>query len=106
MRLPRLTRRRFLTTLGGAALATGVYAWRIEPHWVEVVERDLAIEKLPGPLVGKKLVKISDLHIGNLVDDDYISEAIRSACPLGDLLVITGDFMSCESGEQVEHVAQ
>ena len=34
--LPRLTRRRFLGLLGGAA-ALGYYTWRVEPHWVEFV---------------------------------------------------------------------
>lgn len=106
MRLPRLTRRRFLLSVGGAALVTGGYTWRVEPHWVEVVERDLPIARLPSTLVGKKLVQISDLHIGQLVDDDYISGQIRRACGLGDLLVITGDFMSCKGGEEIDHVAR
>jgi predicted MPP superfamily phosphohydrolase len=106
MRFPRLTRRRFLLGLGGTAFLTGGYAWRIEPHWVEVVERDLPVAYLPPALAGKKLVQISDLHIGTLVDDDYIAEQIRRASALGDWLVITGDFMSCQGGEEIDHVAR
>jgi predicted MPP superfamily phosphohydrolase len=106
MRLPRLTRRRFLIGLGSAALLTGGYAWRIEPHWVEVVERDLPIAYLPSTLAGKRLVQISDLHIGKLVDDDYIAEQVRRASALGDVLVITGDFMSCIEREEIDHVAR
>jgi uncharacterized protein len=106
MRFPRLTRRRALALLGAGAAGVIGYTWRIEPHWLEVVERDLPIANLPSALVGKKLVQISDLHIGNLVDDDYIAGAIKKACSLGDMLVITGDFMSCEAGEQIEKVAR
>jgi len=106
MKLPRLTRRRFFAACGVATAATTVYTWRVEPHWYEVVERDLPIVGLPTELSGRKLVQISDLHIGKLVDDDYIIAAIAHACSLGDLLAITGDFMSCESGEQTDHVAR
>lgn len=106
MHLPRLTRRRFLTLLGAGTVGTLLYTWRIEPHWLEVVERDLPVANLPSTLVGKKLVQISDLHIGNLVDDDYIAGAIRQACTLGDMLVITGDFMSCNAGEQIDKVTR
>jgi predicted MPP superfamily phosphohydrolase len=48
----------------------GIYAWRIEPHWVEVVERDLPIRRLPDALVGRTLAQISDLHVGKIVDPD------------------------------------
>ena len=106
MKLPKLTRRRFITGVGAAVVGTFVYTWRVEPHWYEIVERDLPIRLLPATLEGKRLVQISDLHIGNLVDDDYIVGAIQHACSLADLLVITGDFMSCESGEQTDHVAR
>lgn len=106
MRFPRLTRRRFFTLFGAGTVGTVLYTWRIEPHRLEVVERDLPITNLPSTLVGKKLVQISDLHIGDLVDDDYIANAIRRACSLADFLVITGDYMSCESGEQIDKVAR
>ena len=47
--LPRLTRRRFLGLLGGAA-ALGFYTWSVEPHWVEFVHRDMPIPGLPDVL--------------------------------------------------------
>jgi predicted MPP superfamily phosphohydrolase len=106
MKLPRLTRRRFIGTLGCAALATYAYAWRIEPHWVEEVERDLPIANLPSALVGKRLVQISDLHIGQKVNDEFIAGAIGRACSLGDLLVITGDFMTAKEDEELDHVSR
>ena len=94
-----LTRRTFIWRTGAglvaSAVATGLYAWRIEPHWVEVVERLLPVVQLPTALAGKRLVQISDLHVGLRVDDQYLMAAldrVRALRP--DILVITGDFVS------------
>ena len=52
-----ISRRRFLqAAFAGSALAglgVGVYAWRIEPHWIDVVVRDLPIRHLPATLEGR-----------------------------------------------------
>jgi predicted MPP superfamily phosphohydrolase len=103
-----LTRRRFLKLGAGAVLAAaGGYAWRIEPHWLQVVERALPIAALPPALAGKTLVQISDLHIGPVVDDHYLRQALRQVAQLRpDILVITGDFMTYESDAQFNQVAR
>ena len=107
---PKLTRRRLLTMAGGlaaGALGLGGYAWRIEPQWVEVVERDLAIANLPAALAGQTLVQISDLHTGPIVDLDYLITAVKRVSALRPALtVITGDLMTCYGTEQVAAVAQ
>jgi predicted MPP superfamily phosphohydrolase len=101
----RMTRRRFLALSAG--LGVGAYAWRIEPHWIEVVRRDLPIAALPTDLVGRTLVQISDLHVGPVVDDDYIKSAIEHASSLGgDILVITGDFITYHGPEQIYQAAR
>ena len=107
MRLPLPSRRRFLQTLGGggAGLAAGIglYAWRIEPHWLEFVHRDLPIADLPDDLVDRTLVQLSDLHVGPRVDADYLTRSLGRVNALGpDLVVITGDFMSCYDREQID----
>lgn len=98
MPLPRLSRRAFLRATGsvcGAAAATGLYTWRIEPHWVEFVHRRLPVSNLPAPLVGRRLVQLSDIHVGPRVDDDYIIDTFRATSELQpDIVVITGDLMS------------
>ncbi len=108
--LPRLTRRRFLALSGGLAACgagLGLYAWRIEPHWLQVVERDLPIANLPSALAGRTLIQISDVHIGPVVDTDYVIASLRLASSLGPALtVITGDFMTCRGVEQVDAVAR
>jgi hypothetical protein len=52
-------------------------------------------------------VQISDLHVGRVVDPDYLIRALTLVSGLGQVLtVITGDFMSCESAEHVDQVAR
>jgi len=107
LRLPHLTRRRFLAlaVAGGAGL--GLYAWRVEPHWISVVERDLVVPNLPASWIGKRLIQISDLHVGPIVDADYMIAAVKLVSTLNaDLTVITGDFMTCHGPEQLDAVAQ
>lgn len=92
---PVLTRRRFLQGTGVAALLVGFYTWRIEPIWCEFVYRDLPIRDLPDTLIGKRLVQMSDLHIGPQVSDDYlISTFQRVAALQPDIVVHTGDLVS------------
>jgi predicted MPP superfamily phosphohydrolase len=94
-----LNRRTFVkrTAVALAASAVGCvgYAIGVEPHWLEIVERDLAIEHLPQNLEGARLAQISDLHVGPQVSDDYLMHSfdrVRALAP--DLVVITGDFIT------------
>jgi predicted MPP superfamily phosphohydrolase len=96
-------RRQFLWRGLGATAAlaagTGLYAWRIEPHWVELVERSLPIANLPLALAGRTLVQLSDLHVGPRVDDDYVLgvfDRVRALAP--DIVAFTGDFTEPYSG--------
>ena len=106
----RVTRRGFLGASAAAVGAfglTGAYAWRIEPHWLEVVEQDLPIAKLPPVLEGRKLVQISDLHVSPQVDRDYLIAALQRAASLKpDLTVITGDFITFGNLEYVDETAR
>lgn len=96
-----LTRRRFFqaaAVAAGMGAGAGLYTWRWEPHWVEVVARRLPIANLPGKLDGARLVQLSDLHIGPQVDDAYllrVFERVRSLAP--EIVVYTGDFISYEA---------
>ncbi|MCB1103820.1 MAG: metallophosphoesterase [Opitutaceae bacterium] len=97
-RRPAITRRRFLTSVGAAALATGLYTWRVEPHWLEITYRELRLPHLPSDLNGRTLVQISDLHIGQQVSDDYLLSAfarVRELRP--DFVVHTGDLVTFDS---------
>ncbi|MAT69191.1 MAG: phosphoesterase [Planctomycetaceae bacterium] len=108
---PRLSRRRFLKRLAkrSAVVASGafVYTWRFEPHWIEVVERPLPIVNLPPHLAGRRLVQVSDLHAGPIVDQRWLIESLQQIELLRpDLLIVTGDFMTCEGTEEIPRAAE
>ena len=98
------TRRRLLWTAAASA-GIGFYTWRIEPHWVEVVERDLPIRNLPPSLLHKRFVQISDLHVSDAVDSDYLIGCLQRINRLKpDAVLITGDFMTCPDGAPIDEV--
>ena len=92
------SRRRFLRLCAGAAGAsalTGLYAWQVEPHWLEIVRRPLPIENLPDALMGRTLLQISDLHTGGRVSDSYLIDSLDRASALApDIVAFTGDLIS------------
>src|SRR3569833_2526682 len=95
----QLIRRTFVRRTAGAVVASAVgvvgYTIGVEPHWLEIVERNLAIDDLPGALEGARLVQLSDLHIGPQVSDDYIVHSFDRVRSLAlDLFVCTGDFIT------------
>ena len=105
-----LSRRQLLAagaaTGAGAVLGTAAYAFLIEPHWVELVRRPMALEHLPDTLVGRTLLQVSDIHVG-VVDEDYLVRTLRSAAALApDFVVVTGDFVSYRSDAQYGQLAR
>ncbi len=92
----KITRRRLLqgaAATAGLSIATGLYTWQIEPHWLQIVERSLPIENLPTGLEGARLAQLSDLHIGRQVSDSYLLHTfarVRELAP--EIVVYTGDF--------------
>lgn len=103
-----LTRRQALQALaaaGSAALATGLYTWRVEPHWLEFTFPVLPISGLPRELDGRTLAQISDLHVGTQVDDDYIVQSFRRVQELApDFVVFTGDWITYRGPRQFEQL--
>ena len=97
-----INRRRFLQIAGaGVAGGVGLYTWRVEPHWLEIVRRPLPVRALPSSLSGRTLVQISDLHVGARVDDGYVLTTFRRVRELQpDIVVMTGDFISHHAGSE------
>ncbi len=101
-----ITRRRFLqmsAVAAGLGVGGGLYTWRWEPHWLEVVERPLPVAHLPESLIGSRMVQLSDLHIGPQVDDAYLIrtfDRVKGLSP--DIVVYTGDFTTYEA-DILEH---
>ncbi len=95
------SRRRFLKVSAGAlglGAVAGIYTWRVEPHWLEIVERRLPISGLPDALAGSSLAQLSDLHIGPRVDDRHLIRNFERVSEMSpDFVVYTGDFTSHET---------
>ncbi|MFT6811055.1 MAG: putative MPP superfamily phosphohydrolase [Saprospiraceae bacterium] len=65
----------------------------------------MAIINLPDHLVGKTLMQISDIHVGNRFDYNYIIDSFKEAKILNpDFVVYTGDYVSYEDERQFEQL--
>ena len=94
----------FLTTTGLGVFA-GIYAWQIEPFMVEFVHRKLPLHNLPKKLKGKTLIQISDIHVGNRFNYQYIIKAFKETQKLKpDFVVYTGDYITFDSNEQFKQL--
>ena len=62
----------------------------------------MPITNLPDNLVGKTLMQISDLDVGNRFDYSYIIDSFKKAKSLDpDTVVYTGGYVSCEKGNTI-----
>lgn len=97
-----MNRRKFInkTILGftGLGLLSGLYAWQVEPFWLEFVKVKMPIKNLPNDLVGKTLMQISDIHIGNRFDYHFVIDSFVKAKEFNpDFVVYTGDYVSADN---------
>ena len=84
---------------------TGIYTVYVEPFWLEFVQRKLPIANLPNHLVGKTLMQISDIHVGNKFDYNYLIESFQKAQKFNpDFVAYTGDYVSYENEEQLSQL--
>ncbi len=96
-----------LAGLTGGGAITGLYTWKIEPYWLEFVHLDMPIYNLPSQLAGKTLMQISDIHVGNRFDNDYLARSMKRATRLQpDFVVYTGDYVSYENEEQFNQLRE
>jgi uncharacterized protein len=92
--------KRTLWSLAGTGLLSGLYAWQVEPFWLEFVHLKMPVKNLPDHLVGKTLMQISDIHIGNRFDYNYIIESFDKARAFApDFVVYTGDYITADKDE-------
>lgn len=97
-----VTRRRFFATAAAAIVGVGVYTWQVEPRWAELVERKFPIANLPPHLVGKKIVHLSDIHVGP-VSATYLESWFREIATWNPaMILISGDFMSAKRAERID----
>ncbi len=90
-----------LLGFAGLGLFSGVYAWQFEPFWLQFVKKKMTIPNLPQSLKGKTLMQISDIHVGNKFDWNYIIDSFQKAKLYNpDFVVYTGDFVTYEDENQ------
>ncbi|MEG2079047.1 metallophosphoesterase [Chryseobacterium sp.] len=98
-----MTRKHFLKKLlqlSAVGALPFLYSWQIEPFWVEFVERKLPVKNLPEHLEGKILMQISDLHVGNRFDWNFLIESFQKAKHFNpDFVVYTGDYVNHGTSE-------
>jgi hypothetical protein len=92
-------RRRFLLrTSGNVALGvtTVATAWgaRVARSLPEVVEVEVPIAGLPREFDGYHIVQLSDVHVGETIDKDFILPIVEQVTSLSaDLIALTGDLV-------------
>ncbi|GHA67180.1 metallophosphoesterase [Pontibacter akesuensis] len=106
-----MDRRKFINrTLWGVAgigVLSGLYTWQVEPFWLEFVHKKMPIRNLPDKLVGKTLMQISDVHVGNRFDYSYIIESFEKAKNFNpDFVVYTGDYVNYEDEKQFAQLGE
>lgn len=99
-----MNRRNFLRksfwSLTGIGLLGGLYSWQGEPFWVEFLQLKMSVKNLPKHLSGKKLMQVSDIHIGKRFNYDYIIRAFKKAQQYNpDFVVYTGDYVTLHKEE-------
>jgi uncharacterized protein len=85
-----------------AGLATAGLAWSLfEAQWVEFLELDVPLERLPAELDGFTIVHLSDSHLGTLsLNGRTLDRAVTWAAEQApDVVVLTGDLLSKQRGE-------
>ena len=94
-----LSRRQFLTRSSGrvvvgatgAAVTAGVVQAARGP---EVIEVDVPIEALPPALEGYRIAQVSDLHVGPVLDQAWLTEVVALVQGVKpDLVAVTGDLV-------------
>ncbi len=106
-----MKRRNFLTQslkgIIGTGLLTGLYTWQVEPFWLEIVWQKMPISNLPKKLVGKRLMQISDIHVGDNFDSNFLIESFEKAKEYNsDFVVYTGDYVSNITNERYKELQE
>jgi Calcineurin-like phosphoesterase len=107
-RLPEpssLSRRRFLKqtaiALSTAPFVAGVYGLFYGRLNLETTHQRLSLSRLPKAFEGLRIVQLSDIHISAFMSAEEIRRYVAIANQLkGDLVALTGDFVTWEAGMQ------
>jgi predicted MPP superfamily phosphohydrolase len=91
----RFTRRRFLIGSGVTAAGLALYSGEIARHAIDIIHRPIAINNLPDPFHGYRIVQLSDIHLDEFTEPFFLEHVIHRVNSLNpDLVLLTGDFIT------------
>jgi predicted MPP superfamily phosphohydrolase len=78
-----------------SALAQAARVALAEPFMLSIERQEIFLRRLPAKLDGLRIVHLSDLHYGPLVNPQHLERAVKAANDLRpDLIALTGDYIS------------
>ena len=92
------TRERVLGGVGGAAGLALLYAIAVEPCFIQTVNVEISLPRLPKAFDGYSILQLSDLHTRRYGRRERIIRRIIESLPKPDLAVITGDMVHTPAG--------
>ncbi len=102
-----MNRRKAIKTIAAIGAVTGLYAWQVEPFWLEFVKLKMPLKNLPNHLEGKTVMQISDLHVGDRFNWQYLIDSLEKSKAFNpDFVVYTGDYTSYKSPKQFDQLSK
>jgi predicted MPP superfamily phosphohydrolase len=103
----RIFIKNILQGVAGVTLLGGLYSWQVEPFLLEFVHTKMVVKNLPQQLVDKTLMQISDIHIGDSFNYQYIIDAfIKAQAWNPDFVVYTGDYITYKREKQFSQLRE
>lgn len=70
-----------------------IYAWKVEPNWIEVTKSDVRFEEYPADAPPLKIVLIADIHFGPHNKEAFVRRVVKMINGLDpDVVLLAGDF--------------
>ncbi|HOD84717.1 MAG: putative metallophosphoesterase [Planctomycetes bacterium ADurb.Bin126] len=87
--------KRLLWSAAGACALGGLYAWRLEDHWLRIERRDMPLRGLSPEFEDARLAHVADLHCSPIVLESYLRQCVDTINAMGvDFVAVTGDFIT------------
>jgi hypothetical protein len=87
--------KRLVWSAANSCALGGLYAWRLEKHWLRIERRQMPLPNLGQAFCGAKLAHISDIHCCLIVRERYLRQCVEEVNRLeADFVAITGDFIT------------
>jgi hypothetical protein len=87
--------KRLVWSAANSCALSGLYAWRLERHWLRIERREMPLPNLGRSFCGATLAHVSDIHCSLIVREGYLRQCVQEINALEtDFVAITGDFIT------------